>query len=197
MKYFFVTLGISLILFMSIQTYSIYGINGNETNTTESIASGDQLETNELGYVQAEAGVNGDSLNIGENASLYSNFFDMISEGKTTFLNVLNIKPNTIINPTALTCFKGEGGGYYSGSDMRQLIFIEEQDCDNVIVFEKNDTYGKDSIRSQHPVISSKILTALQEGIERPISACVIGTLEEGWVDLEGVNCEKLYIAYK
>ena len=143
-------------------------------------------------------GLERDSLKRVGNTTLDSSFFDMISEGKTKFLSLNNIKPHTIIKPNAISCFSGYDGEYTSGRTSDDTsIFIQERNCDNIIVFEKNETEGKDSIQSQNPINSSKLLTALEEGIEKPISGCVIGILDEGWVDLEGVKCEYLFIAYK
>jgi len=138
-----------------------------------------------------------DSLNRVGNTTLDSSFFDMISEGKTKFLSVNNIKPHTIIKPNAISCFSGNDGDYTSGSTIDDTRLLQERNCDNIIVFEKNETEGKDSIRSQDPINSSKILTALEEGIDKPISSCAIGILDEGWVDLKGVKCDNLFIAYK
>src|SRR5687768_2036283 len=126
MKYYFITIGISLFLFISTQTHSVSGINGNDINATESsINTSNKLET--------------ESLDMIGNVTSNSKFFDMISEGKTTFLNVKNIKPNTIIKPNTVTCFSGDDGGYnHPTTGENFAIFIRELACDNVIVFEKN-----------------------------------------------------------
>ena len=137
------------------------------------------------------AGLERDSLDITGNTTLYSSFFDMISEGKTNFLSVNNIKPHTIIKPNTTACFSID----YM---VNEQINLEESDCDDIIIFEQNDTYGSDSIPFQGSLVSSKLLTALEEGlVERPISNCVVGMLNEGWVDLRAVDCKSLYIAYK
>jgi hypothetical protein len=170
----------------------------DEESVTSAVIRFTVLGAGEGSAAGLEAGLARDSLKIAGNATLYSSFFDMISEGETKFLNVKNIKPHTIIKPNSIACFSGDDGGYNPGATSDDTdIFIQERDCDNIIVFEKNETDRKDSIESQDPVISSKLLTALNGGLERPISGCVIGILDEGWVDLEGVKCENLFIAYK
>ncbi len=172
--------------------------NAEEEAVTSAVFHFTVLGAGEVGTVGQKVGLERDSLNHVGNTTLDSSFFDMISEGKIKFLSLNNIKPNTIIKPNAISCFSGDDGGYTSGSTSDDTrIFIQERNCDNIIVFENNETDGKDSIRSQHPINSSKLLTALEEGIERPISSCVIGILNEGWVDLKGVKCENLFIAYK
>jgi hypothetical protein len=317
-KYQFVILGISLILF--IQTYSIYGINGNESNISKSTNFSNQLETNEMDEVQAQVGsgttftitvthacefdegddpgdfnecltfpngatittdnvhftarsslpadqfictlqregvivqndgivdnlcqtttsltaqatyidlqpgnylfivtairnvvnpfgvqeeeesreasyrftmLGAEGIDIVGNTTSYSDFIGMVSEGKTTFLNVLNIKPHTIIKPNVIACF-------YMEDEEGSTIDMVEIDCDTTIVFEKNETYAIDSIRSQNPINSSIISTSIQEGIEKPISACAVAVavdnLREEEFRLKGVKCENLFIAYK
>jgi hypothetical protein len=168
-----------------------------EESVTSSVFHFTVLSAGEGDAARLEVELQPDSLNRVGNTTLDSSFFDMISEGKTKFLSVDNIKPHTIIKPNTISCFSGNDGDYTSGSTIDDTRILQERNCDNIIVFEKNETEGKDSIRSQDPINSSKILTALEEGIDKPISSCAIGILDEGWVDLKGVKCDNLFIAYK
>jgi hypothetical protein len=188
LKYHLFSFLITLNFFLSIQTYSIYGINGNETNTTESIASGDQFETNELGDVQ-DVGVIEKYFDSIGNITSNNNFKDMILEGKTIFLNVLNIKPNSPINHSVLTCFI-EGENKY----------LFEFNCDQIIVFGKNELNEEsiNSIKSNSTISSAKISTVVNEGIDKSISACRIIDNKANYTSstLEIFDCRSIFIAY-
>src|SRR5688500_18411927 len=123
MKYYFITIGISLFLFISTQTHSVSGINGNDINATESsINTSNKLET--------------ESLDMIGNVTSNSKFFDMISEGKTTFLNVKNIKTNTIINPNTLICISVDYIRYNHTNNVHNFsIYNCVLYCDTLILF--------------------------------------------------------------
>lgn len=171
-QYLFI-LGISLLLFMSIQTTATYGINGDSgINATENADTNDQIDT-ENQLESASMGMVGNELLdtdnqaesaslgvVGNEGSITSKFVDIISEGKTILLNVLNIKPNTTIKHSALTCLEATNN------------YLEEFDCNRLIVFGKNESAPINSIESNGPVTSAKLLTVLDEGIDKPISFC-------------------------
>ena len=176
MKYNFMILGISLLLFIFTQTNLLYGIS-NDINATVSIDSIDQLEARD-----SDMEVNANNFT--------SSLKEMISEGKTTLLSVLDIKPNTTINHNTLACLYGKGD------------LLSEINCESLIVFGTNDFEAINSIDSKGPISFANVVTVVNEGIDKWVNACgqtYTETLSTNQTNtyIEKIDCNYLYIAYK
>jgi len=198
MKNVCLTLSITSILIMLLQTYSVSGIYAinEESNATMDIDKSNLPE--ESAFISVVGNVSNPKFN------------DIILEGKSTLLNVLDIKPNAPIKYNIITCLAGKiysdinGGGPIGDISEK---FVNEVNCNNIGVIEDggysnvNTTY-----RHNTPAVSSSLLTAVSQGIEKPITTCYFhaqqgapgnAPLPEEMDRIQIVDCDLLYILYK
>jgi hypothetical protein len=178
MKRISITIGITLILIMLLGTYlisGIYAIN-EDKNTTIDIETSSQPDSAAIGVVGAAIGVVG-------NATSEYKFEDIIAEGKSTFLNVQDIKPNTVIKYNKIACIDG----LFSAQNAREVR------CEDIGVIGGEDVLGT-------PKVASSLLSAVSEGIEKPIIACFYhapkSEMSVGASIITAVKCGMLFIVY-
>lgn len=174
MKTISITIGITSILVMLFQTYlisGIYAIN-EKTNTTMDIDTANLTESAAIGVA-------------GDVASIYK-FKEIIAEGKSTLLNVLDIKPNTLIKYNTIACLYGPIQTSVSFS-------VEEMACDKIGVIEEGFFTDRKT-----PAVSLSLLAALNQGIEKPITSCYrYSPTSEDRTLISTLDCHHLFILYK
>jgi hypothetical protein len=180
-KIFIIPLIVSIIVF-SFQTFPISGIYAvnEESNVTMDMESTIISESIALAV---------DSKNIPQ-----SKFNEIIAEGKSTLLNVMEIEPNTPIEHSTITCLMFSEDSSYAS----------EMYCDKIVVFgageEFTDVNNKTKYRAT-PTVSSSLLTAINEGIEKRIQLCyayrLLGPGTSEPTQLSTIPCNQLYILYK
>lgn len=174
-KIFIIT---SLVFVLLFQTYSIGGAYGELRlmNSTMEDDISNQLESASTGGIA----------DLALNASNFK-FKDIIAEGKSTLLNVLDIKPNTPIKYNTIDCLHGSFWG----------PTITEVNCDKIGVIGQGETVlvnNKTTYRNT-PAVASSLLTAVSQGIEKPISFCFM--FQEGTGTVSTTDCARLYVLYK
>lgn len=191
MKKVFLTLGITSILVLLVQNYSmseIYAIT-EESNTTMNIDADELLESGIKGNT-----LEGAALGLVENATDAFKFDEIIAEGKSTLLRVSEIEPNTPIKYNTITCLMTQS--WSTGS-------VSEHMCDafGVITVGENIMVNNNTQYIATPAVSSSLLTAISQGIEKRIDYCFVHrptsmSSFEGMSEISTVNCHNLYVLY-
>jgi hypothetical protein len=175
----------SLVFVLLFQTYSIGGAYGELglMNSTMEDGISNQLESASTGGIA----------DLALNASNFK-FKDIIAEGKSTLLNVLDIKPNTPIKYNTIDCLHG--------SFWQLGPIISEVNCDKIGVIGQGETVlvNNKTMHRDTPAVASSLLTAVSQGIEKPIRFCFM--FEEGTGTVSGhsigtIDCAKLSVLYK
>jgi hypothetical protein len=120
-------------------------------------------------------------------------FKDIISEGKTSLLNVLDIKPNTVIKYNTTACFQTIGHDHVS---------FDEIPCEDFVVFTGSQQINNTTKLNLTQANAFSLPTAINQGIEKPIHLCYMGQYSEfegdyGAAFLKSFPCEDILIAYK
>ncbi|HJS63375.1 MAG TPA: hypothetical protein VJ767_00785 [Nitrososphaeraceae archaeon] len=177
----------SLVFVLLFQTYSMggaYGELGLMNSTIEADIS-NQLESASAGGIA----------DLAVNASNFK-FKDIIAEGKSTLLNVLDIKPNTPIKYNTIDCLLGTYWFLPEGAS------ISEVNCDKIAVIGHGETVlvNNQTTYRNTPTVASSLLTAVSQGIEKPIRGCFLFQESPAMVSgyhISTLDCGKLNVLYK